>query len=233
MKKQIIKNIGPAGHRRRLKERFCNADRKTLADYEFLELLLTYAIPRVDTKPAAKALLKQYKTIFNVLQQSPERLMEIKGIGPEAATYLRTIGRFEIKKPLSVVSFRNYQLPESPFNEENLEWKIQLAALFERLAEEISRPALREVNESVYLSTQYLCDWVKHSNHDGIEYPSAMGKGFNVVLLDPANAVPSDIRYLRIREINRKCETIDPDEQLYDEGPFDYLVKTTSQKADP
>ncbi len=135
------------------------------------------------------------------------------------------IGRFEIKKPLSVVSFRNYQLPESPFNEENLEWKIQLAALFERLAEELSRPALREVNDSVYLSTQYLCDWVKNSNHDGIEYPSAMGKGFNVALFDPANAVPSDIRYLRIREINHKCETIDPDEQLYDEGPFDYLLQ--------
>ncbi|MDD3847480.1 MAG: hypothetical protein PHC90_14120 [Syntrophorhabdaceae bacterium] len=91
MKKQIIKNIGPAGHRRRLKERFCNADRKALADYELLELLLAYAIPRVDTKPAAKALLKQHKTIFNVLQQSPERLMEIKGIGPEAASYLNTI----------------------------------------------------------------------------------------------------------------------------------------------
>lgn len=78
MKKQIIKNIGPAGHRHRLKERFCNAGRKALADYELLELLLTYVIPRVDTKPTAKALLKQFKTIFNVLQQPAERLMEIK-----------------------------------------------------------------------------------------------------------------------------------------------------------
>jgi len=76
MKKQIIKNIGPAGHRRRLTERFRNAGSKALADYELLELILSYVIPRVDTKPAAKALLKQFKTIFNVLHQPPERLME-------------------------------------------------------------------------------------------------------------------------------------------------------------
>jgi len=91
MKKQIIKNIGSAGHRRRLTERFRNAGSKALADYELLELILSYVIPRVDTKPAAKALLKQFKTILNVLQQPPERLLETKGIGPKAATYLSVI----------------------------------------------------------------------------------------------------------------------------------------------
>lgn len=91
MNKQIDKKIGPAGHRRRLKERFFNAGRKALADYELIELLLTYAIPRVDTKPTAKALLKKFKTIFNVLQQPYDRLLEITGIGPEAATYISLI----------------------------------------------------------------------------------------------------------------------------------------------
>ncbi|MFA4915158.1 MAG: hypothetical protein WC560_00625 [Syntrophales bacterium] len=64
---------------------------KVLADYELIELLLTYAIPRVDTKPTAKALLKQFKTIFYVLQQPYERLLMIKGIGPETATYISLI----------------------------------------------------------------------------------------------------------------------------------------------
>lgn len=91
MKKRITPNIGPAGHRRRLRERFLKAGRKALADYELVELLLTYPIPRVDTKPAAKALLKQFKSIFNVLQQPYERLLEIKGIGPESATFIRVI----------------------------------------------------------------------------------------------------------------------------------------------
>ena len=33
-----------AGHRRRLRERFKKAGRSALADYELLELLLTYSI---------------------------------------------------------------------------------------------------------------------------------------------------------------------------------------------
>ena len=33
--------------------------RSALADYELLELLLTYVIPRRDTKPIAKDLLKK------------------------------------------------------------------------------------------------------------------------------------------------------------------------------
>jgi DNA repair protein RadC len=91
MNKRIIKNIGHAGHRRRLRKRFLNAGRKALADYELIELLLTYPIPRVDTKPTAKALLKQFKTISNFFQQPHERLLEIKGIGPESATFFRVI----------------------------------------------------------------------------------------------------------------------------------------------
>jgi len=91
MKKQIIKNTGPEGHRQRLRKRFLSTGRKSLADYELLELLLTCVIPRIDTKPIAKALLEKYKTIFNVLQQPHECLLEVKGIGPEAATYLQVI----------------------------------------------------------------------------------------------------------------------------------------------
>jgi DNA repair protein RadC len=45
MNKQIDKKIGPAGHRRRFRERFLTAGRKALVDYELIELLLTYSIP--------------------------------------------------------------------------------------------------------------------------------------------------------------------------------------------
>ena len=47
------KEYGPAGHRKRLRDRFSKSGRSGLADYELLELLLTYSIPRIDTKPIA------------------------------------------------------------------------------------------------------------------------------------------------------------------------------------
>ena len=46
-------------HRKRIRERFLNSSGKGLSDYELIELLLTYAIPRKDVKPIAKKLNKK------------------------------------------------------------------------------------------------------------------------------------------------------------------------------
>ena len=89
MKATTNKHTGPAGHRRRLRERFLKAGRNALADYELLELLLTYAIPRIDTKPIAKACLHNFGSIIGTLQQPTERLLETPGIGPHAAACLK------------------------------------------------------------------------------------------------------------------------------------------------
>ena len=82
---------GPAGHRKRLRERFSKSGPNSLADYELLELLLTYILPRVDTKPIAKALLDQFGSFVGVLQQPDRRLVAVEGLGPEAALFLRIV----------------------------------------------------------------------------------------------------------------------------------------------
>jgi DNA repair protein RadC len=91
MKNPTEKHLGPTGHRKRLRERFLKAGRNGLADYELLELLLTYARPRIDTKPFAKALLRRFGSFVSVLQQPEQRLMGIEGIGPNIATFIRVI----------------------------------------------------------------------------------------------------------------------------------------------
>ena len=77
------------GHRERLRERFLRAGAKGLQDYELLELLLSYAIPRKDVKPQAKELLRRFGSLAGVMDASPEEVQEVKGIGPRAATLLR------------------------------------------------------------------------------------------------------------------------------------------------
>ena len=89
MKPSIEKYRDPAGHRQRLRDRFLRSGREGLPDYELLELLLTYSLPRIDTKPIAKALLHKFGTIVNVFQQPNERLEEIHGIGPKTITFFR------------------------------------------------------------------------------------------------------------------------------------------------
>lgn len=71
-----------AGHRKRLRDRFLKSGLDGFHDYEVIELLLTLATPQKDCKDAAKAALKQFKTLQGVLDAEPADLCRVPGIGP-------------------------------------------------------------------------------------------------------------------------------------------------------
>ncbi|MCX7727039.1 MAG: DNA repair protein RadC, partial [Chitinispirillaceae bacterium] len=79
------------GHRERLRERYLKNGIDALQQHEILELLLTFAIPRRDTKQIAYALLRRYKTINGVCNASLYELKEIAGIGSKSAVLLNLI----------------------------------------------------------------------------------------------------------------------------------------------
>jgi DNA repair protein RadC len=79
-------NIRPnkgEGHRKRLRDKFLDSGLTGFHDYEIVELLLTLAMPRKDCKDAAKAAMRQFKTLQGVLEASPKALCEVPGIGPK------------------------------------------------------------------------------------------------------------------------------------------------------
>jgi DNA repair protein RadC len=80
-----------SGHRQRLKERFLTGGPDALPDYELLELLLFSAIPRRDTKPLAKQLLERFGSYAEVINASPARLREVKGVGDAAVTQIKLV----------------------------------------------------------------------------------------------------------------------------------------------
>jgi DNA repair protein RadC len=82
------------GHRDRLRARFRDGGGAALADYELLELALFRALPRRDTKPLAKGLLKHFGTLSEVLAASPQRLKEVEGIGDAVVVELKLIKAF-------------------------------------------------------------------------------------------------------------------------------------------
>jgi DNA repair protein RadC len=65
------------GHRKRLREKFLASGLSGFHDYEVIELLLTLSTPRKDCKDAAKAALKRFKTLQDVLEASPQKLCEV------------------------------------------------------------------------------------------------------------------------------------------------------------
>ena len=77
-----------AGHRDRLREKFVS---NQLADYEKLELLLAYAIPRRDVRPLARALVKKFGGVYYVLAASLDELVAAKGVGRNTAIFLKLV----------------------------------------------------------------------------------------------------------------------------------------------
>lgn len=114
---------GPEGHRERLREKFLSSGISSLHDYEVLELLLTYAIPRRDVKPVAKGLIKRFGSVRSTLDASIEDLTSVAGVGSHTASlihlakglmtlYLKEelTGREVLSAPAKVLDFLNVTL---------------------------------------------------------------------------------------------------------------------------
>ena len=79
------------GHRSRLKEKFIKSGLTGFHDYEILELLLTYAIPRRDVKPIAKELTEHFKDLQGIFDADLEELKNIKGLGEHSAILIKLL----------------------------------------------------------------------------------------------------------------------------------------------
>jgi DNA repair protein RadC len=79
------------GHRQRLRERFQKAGAEGFHDYELLELLLTYAIPRRNVKPIAKVLMERFGSLSGVLDASPQELEKVSQMGPASSSLIRLV----------------------------------------------------------------------------------------------------------------------------------------------
>ena len=77
------------GHRARLRQRLFEGGGDALLDHELIEYLLALAIPRRDTKPLAKALLREFGGIGGVLIADGEALARIDGMGETSVAAIK------------------------------------------------------------------------------------------------------------------------------------------------
>lgn len=83
------------GHRERLRQSYLYGGADAMHEHQLLELLLTYAIPRRDVNPLAHELISTFGSLSKVLAADPHELMQVPGVGPNAAILLTLAGRLE------------------------------------------------------------------------------------------------------------------------------------------
>ena len=103
-----------AGHRARLRKKFLDGQ---LAEYEILELLLTYAIPRRDVRAMSRQLFKKYGSISALLETPYDQLMENEGVRENTSTFFKVLHKLmqlEYKTCLDAAPiFHNYDKLEN------------------------------------------------------------------------------------------------------------------------
>jgi DNA repair protein RadC len=87
------------GHRQRLKERWLSAGYTAFSERDRLEFLLTFALPRKDTKPIAQELLKTFGSLQRIGELEIEVLKNFPGLGEHSALLLSLVGHFNKKPP--------------------------------------------------------------------------------------------------------------------------------------
>lgn len=78
------------GHRERLRKRFMHTP-ESLQEYEIIELLLTYVIPKRDVKKTAKELLTRFDSIKGIFEASEEELKVVPYIKNKFITLLKLV----------------------------------------------------------------------------------------------------------------------------------------------
>ena len=80
-----------SGHRQRLRARINNSDIDNMEDYQILEYLLTYSIPRKDTNELAHNLINTFGHLNNVLDADINYLLNVEGVGENTASFLTSL----------------------------------------------------------------------------------------------------------------------------------------------
>lgn len=80
-----------AGHRARLRQKLADSGGEALHDHELIEYLLALAIPRRDTKPLAKALLREFGGIGGLMTADWTAIARVPGMGDTSVAAIKIV----------------------------------------------------------------------------------------------------------------------------------------------
>lgn len=122
---------------------------------------------------------------------------------------LASIAEFSVPNDLKIVDLRDPRRTVSPFRldeEDSLELLRGGIGFLEKLGDELTRPVLPQSAAVHYIPTQYLCEFVKRQDYDGVMYRSSVGDGVNVALFYPERATVGIVTQRRVSRVSVELE---------------------------
>lgn len=89
------------GHRERVRRRIINEGIDNFEEYQLLEALLYFSIPRADTNETAHRLISEFGSLNGVMSASRDDLLRIEGVGESSAILIGLINGINRKIAMS------------------------------------------------------------------------------------------------------------------------------------
>ncbi|WP_223898570.1 RES family NAD+ phosphorylase [Sulfurovum sp. TSL1] len=114
-----------------------------------------------------------------------------------------TVAKFEVKGNLNLADLRDPRETISPFtfDDDGLNQMFKDLDYLCHLGEELSKPILPREAHLEYLSSQYLCEFIKHCGFDGVIYKSSVGDGDNYAIFKDDDLEPIETKTYSVDEV--------------------------------
>jgi hypothetical protein len=119
-----------------------------------------------------------------------------------------SVALFKVTKPLRLLNLMHPRKTISPFevNENELPALRQDLAFLCHLESELSKPILPRVADIEYLPTQYLCEFIKNCEYDGVVFKSSISSGANVALFDDSKVCAEALSQYEVTKLHYEQE---------------------------
>ena len=163
------------GHRERLKQQFAEHGLDAFADHEVLELLLFYALPRIDVNELAHRLITHFGGLDAVLEAPIDELVKFPGIGWNTAVLLHLVS--QVSRRYGIVKARDddilnstekagaYLTPFFAYERDEIALAVFLDTKLKVLShKELSRGAVTATD----ISLRKIVEWALSLNASGV-----------------------------------------------------------------
>jgi len=143
---------------------------------------------------------------IGVLYLSSDKLTVLNEVRASAFDRV-TIGEFQATRDIKVVNLSGFD-KTSPFKyDSELERFAINRSVFQELVADMAKPLRRGDSPLEYLPTQYIAEFIKSQNYDGVEYDSTLNQGgHNLAVFDESLFECVGVQTIEVSEISYKTQ---------------------------
>jgi len=119
------------------------------------------------------------------------------------------VADFTLPDGLKIIDLRSPRRLVSPFVlavEDDIGLLRSDIGFLERLGMELTTPIVPQGAPIDYVPSQYLCEFIKNCDYDGVIYKSSVSDGMNLALFAPERATPGQVRQFNIARVSVTVE---------------------------